>query len=94
MKRFKVDVDYSGDIIKGKLTESLDGECVLYLDVEGMVEGVPLFCDKGECNCAEKAEKLIRDIDHLKVLGDKEFIENRDSFNVSWICLAHGYKKL
>ena len=45
-----------------------------------MVEGVPLFCGKGECNCVDESIKL-------------KMAESL-CMDLYWICPAHGYKRL
>ncbi len=129
MKRDNMDIlRRGGSIFTSGIAanEDPEGERVQYEDVEGMVEGVPLFCDKGECNCDNeptRAKAEIRKLRHavnglmqtLRIAAtsqgvnlehesvecncveeatDREVMKDWPLAGLSWICPAHGYKRL
>ena len=91
MKRYKLVMPVQKTkhwyLAKDYMNESPNGEWVLYGDVKVMVEGVTLEAESTECNCRETARAALPKLD-----ADGCAKGTRPDF--SWICPAHGYKRL
>jgi hypothetical protein len=77
------------EVYYGIMTEFPEGEWVKYKDIKFYLETKPpeINIKSIECNCVEKADEKEKP---MSCFGTPLGI----SYDISWICPAHGYKRL